>query len=1106
MAPRQPSSAGPDRTVYYNMKTARPPMLSSKSHSHAHPQSPSHSSTTSQSHSRPPTKATTPITSPRLPYSVGQPHPPKLSPSTTIPPRQQKLSTPSEQVKAQDARAESPNYFGLVVEPTNDRDSADMPKSNWSPPTSSVKSFQAAIPQQLPLDANPEFEAFRKQADANRGRSGFSLGTSSLGGPSTPAVVNQAPPSLRPRPPRWHTCTSDAGSDISIPKPSALTGKMRDPSAVRMEVDADNNSLHDSAYVSCDSKRNSEASLNPPSMFFGGMPTHESPAQFESPFENRSGIAKVDDRHPRLSLVQGKADPPSPDPTKLGFACRRSDTVPTKLEPGAPSLITPKELKDLIEAPESDSQLLLLDLRVAPQYAQCRIKDALNLCIPTTLLKRATFNLQKLQQTFQNDADREKFARWRDTKSLVVYDAFSSERRDAVSSLNMLKKFTNEGYAGTCSILRGGFNSFAQAYPSLVDTSPNRTSGSPVLSSLSGAASSSGRPSIAPVIGGVMLPTSNDNANPFFANIRQNQDLVDGVGQMDISVPSGLDTGASLPKWLREAADAPDHGKKVSEKFLSIELAEQSRMKKAYSMFNAAVQNGAAKEEAEKVQLSGVEKGGKNRYKDILPFEHARVKLQGRPEGVCDYVNASHIKASRSNKRYIASQGPLPATFEDFWSVIWDEDVRVIVMLTAESEGGQLKCHPYWTGREYGPIKLRLLSEKKVSLDIDKHRSESNTAMRSNALSGESSGTTSASLQHHDSFGFGGAMVATENGRRRANTTTALEGSNGTPAQSTSNGVNETPFVIIRKFALSHGAHPFAPIREITHLHYPSWPDFGAPAQPSHLLALVELANVMQHSSLPVDVPGAIASGHNSGESVGSSESSPRGRSGGSRSPKRKADAIPLSWQDEPEDDDHARPMLVHCSAGCGRTGAFCTVDSVIDMLKRQRLRNVRRAHRNIERKLNDSTRLRRVKRDAEGDVSMDEEPRDYSDESVSPSTSPREAFALSKPMNGAAVPLLMSPSRESVVSTSSHPGSPGQLDVSWMDNDAEDLIAKTVEDFRGQRLSMVQSLRQFVLCYETVIEWIWRVQERGGPGVGLGPGSGMGSVRSRGRSGTFTG
>jgi len=45
----------------------------------------------------------------------------------------------------------------------------------------------------------------------------------------------------------------------------------------------------------------------------------------------------------------------------------------------------------------------------------------------------------------------------------------------------------------------------------------------------------------------------------------------------------------------------------------------------------------------------------------------------------------------------------------------------------------------------------------------------------------------------------------------------------------------------------------------------------------------------------------------------------------------------------------------------------------------------------------------------------------------------------------------------------------------SWLDRDDEDLISKVVSDFRDQRLSMVQSLRQFVLCYETVLEWFAR-------------------------------
>jgi tyrosine-protein phosphatase 2/3 len=333
--------------------------------------------------------------------------------------------------------------------------------------------------------------------------------------------------------------------------------------------------------------------------------------------------------------------------------------------------------------------------------------------------------------------------------------------------------------------------------------------------------------------------------------------------------------------------------------------------------------------------------------------------------------------------------------------VIWDQDVRVIVMLTAESEGGTLKCHPYWNGHDFGAIKLKTLSEKKVSLDIDKRRTSSNA-------------TTSAHSPEHS--------------RRRANTTTTFESSAPTPPQTQA----ETPYVIIRKFAMSHAGHPFAPIREITQLHYPSWPDFGAPAQPSHLLALVELANVMQRSALPIDANAIAAS---------------------ALSDK----AAQLSWYDEPEHQAHVRPMIVHCSAGCGRTGTFCTVDSVIDMLKRQRL----------------AASAASKQEDVDGDVSMDEP---VSPLSTAKGTSKGSRGNIFKP------PFGRVPSEASVV-------------TDWIADDSVDLIEQTVEDFRGQRLSMVQSLRQFVLCYETVLEWVWRLQERSNPAM---------TTRARARSGSL--
>ncbi|KAF7548059.1 hypothetical protein G7046_g8811 [Stylonectria norvegica] len=886
-------------------------------------------------------KTSTPAASPHMPYSVGQNHPPTLSP------------------RASGARASSPNYFGLIVEPSNDpRESSGLPRENWSPKCSSVKSFGASVPKQIPIpiDGNSEYEAFKRQADINRGTT-FPLSANHYATP-TP---NVAP--VRPRAaPRWHTHSSETASEFPFGRTMSST---KDRPSSRMDVDQDTH--RDSAYVSSDSKRNSEASIQP--LQITNMPRFESPRPMDKPMDApqvRNHLTRAEDRDPRLSMMEHKVSPPSPGMHRP----QRAETVPTNSEVGQPSMITGGELKDILKNVDTD-RLLLLDIRSSQNYAISRIQGALNLCIPTTLLKRASFNIKKLQQTFQGGAESDKFSRWQEMQCIVVYDAQSSDKKDAVTAQNMIKKFTNEGFSGATYILRGGFNSFQKPFSSLVD---NRSTAELVGKSKGGMSLGG----MAPVIGGVNLPTGKNDANPFFSNIRQNMDLADGVGQFDVARPDGLETPL-LPRWLREASAKPDHGRQVSQKFLHIEVDEQSRMRAAYAAFNP---NNAAQS---KIQLCGVEKGGKNRYKDILPFEHARVKLQDKPHGSCDYVNASHLKATRSNKRYIASQGPLPATFEDFWSVIWEQDVRVIVMLTAESEGGQLKCHPYWKGRDFGSIRLKPLSEKKVSLDIDKHKSEFHATSSPEAL--------------------------IEYGRKRANTATTFEPANQTPKPQQSQG--ETPYVIVRKFALSHASHPFDPIREITHLHFPSWPDFGTPAQPSHLLALVELANVMQRSALPVETPTVMGSNKNPLES------------------------LPLTWYDEPEADSSARPMLVHCSAGCGRTGTFCTVDSVIDMLKRQR----------------QSKTSSTPARDSEGDISME-----FAEHNLPESSRNQEIgfFAPTHRQAGKRQPIHES----------------SAIDTSWLHDDKVDLVQKTVEDFREQRLSMVQSLRQYVLCYETVLEW----------------------------------
>nr|BAJ52655.1 protein tyrosine phosphatase [Monosiga ovata] len=112
----------------------------------------------------------------------------------------------------------------------------------------------------------------------------------------------------------------------------------------------------------------------------------------------------------------------------------------------------------------------------------------------------------------------------------------------------------------------------------------------------------------------------------------------------------------------------------------------------------------------------------KNRYQNIMPYDHSRVVLpviDNDPDS--DYINANYVASHRSPRGYIATQGPVPASFTAFWRMVWHTKADAIVMLTQEIEAGKMKCHRYWpdasstpsTPRDvYGPITVtHILSE-----------------------------------------------------------------------------------------------------------------------------------------------------------------------------------------------------------------------------------------------------------------------------------------------------------------------------------------------------------------------------------------------------------
>jgi len=198
----------------------------------------------------------------------------------------------------------------------------------------------------------------------------------------------------------------------------------------------------------------------------------------------------------------------------------------------------------------------------------------------------------------------------------------------------------------------------------------------------------------------------------------------------------------------------------------------------------------------------------KNRYKDILPFNYSRVVLSDYP-GVpgSDYINANFIKGASGSNAYIACQGPLPHTVNDFWRMVVECEVQVIVMACNEQEAGKHKCECYWTESEearkqFGKFYISLMKSREICPDF---------------------------------------LVRT----------IKLEWTSDT-------GKEE--------------------VRTVCQFHYSAWPDHGIPTQVKPLLEMVRLIRDCQASE--------------------------------------------------------TLPLLIHCSAGCGRTGTICAIDYVFGLLR----------------------------------------------------------------------------------------------------------------------------------------------------------------------------
>ena len=266
-----------------------------------------------------------------------------------------------------------------------------------------------------------------------------------------------------------------------------------------------------------------------------------------------------------------------------------------------------------------------------------------------------------------------------------------------------------------------------------------------------------------------------------------------------------------------------------------------------------------------------------HRHRNIWPFEHARVRLQHPVDNDgTGYINASYVQPRCTALKYIATQGPLAATFTDFWTLVWEQNVGIIVMLTKQMEGHSVKCHCYWKGERFGPLRLEM-----VGVEGPTHLENDVTA----------DGTAGASGATGFDFG-GGADVPASPMKSVSD--------HGGGTENKSQEESDDCQIIRRTFILSHTGHPSLPSRKVVQLQFLGWPDLNVPSSSRALLRLIRELDTLRTEY----------------RSMGSSNPiHPTRREKGASQPG---------------------PVLVHCSAGVGRTGSFVVIDAVLDAIRRE--------------------------------------------------------------------------------------------------------------------------------------------------------------------------
>lgn len=356
---------------------------------------------------------------------------------------------------------------------------------------------------------------------------------------------------------------------------------------------------------------------------------------------------------------------------------------------------------------------LVFDARLYNSFQHIHLRGAVNICIPTTLLKRSLMTVHSLlnivnfppkEKALLTEKLSIKDPKPGDKVKLLFYDNSSSSLSISFTLYQTVSKFLMFDQYFEVTLLEGGLLA--------VSTKGNLPPPEPefiipeIFSPTTEPRLAYSPPLLANSLSGFVLPLASAYQTKFVNLIKKNEGNTEGLKQYHHVFrfhPELDQIKGSLPRWLKViTGDNQLALQSLYAKYSRIEELESMRLE---HLAQLCLQKTSEKLFHDKKPLAvctplglcpdcdptkyempkGVEYGFKNRYKNIWPYEHLRVRLGCESCNSDDYFNANFIELKRvipkSQCRYIATQNPLNSTTGDFWSLINMQNIRIIINL-----------------------------------------------------------------------------------------------------------------------------------------------------------------------------------------------------------------------------------------------------------------------------------------------------------------------------------------------------------------------------------------------------------------------------------------